>query len=54
LSSQGEEKYTADREAVIARDGQLYIGNIAPAARDMIPKMPMRFGWKESNFFFSL
>jgi len=44
---EAEERYTAEREAVIAREGQLHMGNVAPATRDMIPRMPLRDGWKE-------
>lgn len=44
---EAEERYTAERESVIAREGQLHMGNIAPATRDMIPRMPLRDGWKD-------
>ena len=42
-----EENYTAEREKIIAQDGQLHMGNIAPATRDMIPRMPLRDGWRD-------
>jgi hypothetical protein len=44
---EAEERYTAEREGVIAREGQLHFGNVAPATRDMIPRMPLREGWKD-------
>ena len=44
---EAEENYTAEREKIIAQDGQLHMGNIAPATRDMIPRMPLRDGWKD-------
>ena len=37
----------AERERVIAIDGQLHMGNIAPATRDMLPRMPLRDGWRD-------
>ena len=44
---EAEENYTAERERIIAQDGQLHMGNIAPATRDMIPRMPLRDGWRD-------
>ena len=32
---------------MIALDGQLHMANIAPATRDMLPRMPLREGWRD-------
>eukprot|EP00596_Hydrurales_sp_CCMP1899_P007127 CAMPEP_0119048590 /NCGR_PEP_ID=MMETSP1177-20130426/59749_1 /TAXON_ID=2985 /ORGANISM="Ochromonas sp, Strain CCMP1899" /LENGTH=387 /DNA_ID=CAMNT_0007024695 /DNA_START=69 /DNA_END=1232 /DNA_ORIENTATION=- len=42
------EDFSARCQAIVAREGHLHIASVAPATRDLLPRLGMRDGWKET------
>ena len=40
--------FTSRCQAVLARDGALHLASVAPATRDLLPRLGLRDGWKEA------